>query len=278
MSKRSNMHRNARLGVDRRAMVREIVDRRRSEAGDDGLTLIELLVAFTAMLVLFGIIGTVITVYLSTATTVVSTYNNVDQILPGTTTIQRLIRSQVEPAPVNGSGVPAPPFVTSSVGTTSVTFYANIGDANGPAKIVMASGTPTKCSNCRFYTSIFTVTQYPANSGTCPGVSNGTACTWSSTGRVLVNIYNVVNGQANLPDPTTPIFTYNTYVTSTSVYSPNVATSVFSSCTASSCPGDNIQSVGVDLEVQTQGAPIQESYFVVYRLSSYSYLYSPLVG
>jgi hypothetical protein len=36
--------------------------------------------------------------------------------------------------------------------------------------------------------------------------------------------------------------------------------------------------VGVDLQVDVQGTPIQENAFVVYRLSSASYLYSPLVG
>ena len=39
-----------------------------------------------------------------------------------------------------------------------------------------------------------------------------------------------------------------------------------------------IQSVGIDLEVQSAGSPVQENAFTVYRLSSSSYLYSTLVG
>ena len=47
---------------------------------------------------------------------------------------------------------------------------------------------------------------------------------------------------------------------------------------SSNCLADTIQSIGVDLQVHVQGAPIQENSFIVYRLSSASYLYSPLVG
>jgi hypothetical protein len=39
-----------------------------------------------------------------------------------------------------------------------------------------------------------------------------------------------------------------------------------------------VQSVGVDLQVAVAGTTIQENSFVVYRLSSASFLYSPLVG
>ena len=39
-----------------------------------------------------------------------------------------------------------------------------------------------------------------------------------------------------------------------------------------------IQSVGVDLEVQSPGSAVQENAYTVYALSSTSYLYSPLIG
>jgi hypothetical protein len=102
---------------------------------------------------------------------------------------------------------------------------------------------------------------------------------------------------------TTPIFTYNTLDPYSATYTPNAGgapsatpagapTGIlpnFASCTApttngngvptsSNCPADTIQSVQVDLQVQVQGAPMQENSFSVYRLSSNSYLYSTLVG
>ena len=290
---------------------------------DDGLTLVEMLVAFSALMVLFTISGTVLTTYLTAGNTVVSKYSSTDQFLPSQVIIARLLRSQVEPAPTPSAGttncssaanVPCPPFLTGSVGTYSVTFYANVGGTAGqygPAKIVMAESTPTK--NNSFYTSNFMVTEYPAQqSPACPTASNATnSCTWSTTGTVLVDIHNVVNGAAPVASPvtacgqtdttplcqaSTPIFTYNTLDPYASTYTPNAggtpsATGIlptFNTCAAptysgnvptkSNCPADMIQSVGVDIEVQSAGSPAQENAYTVYRLSSSSFLYNTLVG
>jgi hypothetical protein len=209
--------------------------------------------------------------------------------------------------------------VTGSTGTYSTTFFANIGDTNGPAKVVMSERTPTECANCKFYSSVFTVTEFPAckqlttatstcpvNSG-CPFSFNATlTCSWSSSGTVLVDVPNVVNGAAGvspqvtvngsltstpLPDYAKPIFTYNTLDPYSLAYVPadTGPLAIPGSCTAPSvdvngnptsenCDTDTIQSVTVDLEVEVQGSPIHENYFTVYRLSSASYLYSPVVG
>ena len=121
-------------------------------------------------MILFTIVGTAISTYLNVGTNVASSYQATDQLLPSSITIQRLFRSQVEPAPTPtaATGVPAnapcPPFLTGSVGTFSTTFYANIGDPNGPAKIVMGTTGPRPGAPAASSTSRFTVTQYPA----CP--------------------------------------------------------------------------------------------------------------
>ncbi len=285
----------------------------------------EMLVAFSTLLLLFTVTGVVLNTYLSTGTTVIATYNSTDEFIPSQIIISRLLRSQVEPAPTPTSGstncssaanVPCPPFLTGSVGTYSVTFFANVGGAAGqygPAKIVMAEGTPSKCSGCTFYTSSFTVTEYPALQNTCPTSPTATnSCSWSTNGVQLVDIPSVVNGAATvspavnacgqvtttpLCQSSTPIFTYNTLDPYSGTYTPNAtggsppASGIlpgFNTCnaptysgqipTSSNCPPDMIQSVGVDIEVQTPGSPVQENAYTVYRLSSSSYLYSPLVG
>jgi hypothetical protein len=258
---------------------------------EDGLTLVEVLIAFIVLIVLLTVVGTALSSYLNAGTSVVSSYTATDQLLPSSVIIQRLIRAEVEPEAISSTtsavcptaNTPCPPFLLGTTTTAySTAFYANIGDPNGPAKIVMSSSTPTKCLTCRFYTSTFTVTQYAANSGTCPfSVTSTATCTWSSSGKILVNITGVVNGQTNLPNASLPIFTYNTLNPSTTVYTPNVPVSSFATgtCTSvSACPADNVQSVEVDIQVQVQGTPLQENDFLVYRLSSFSYLYSPLVG
>ncbi len=268
----------------------------------------ELLVAFAALMVLMGIAGTALTTYLTAGTTVISSYSATDQLLPTSMVIQRLIRSEVEPAPTPATvatscaaiNAPCPPFLTGSAGASSTTFFANVGDPNGPALIVMAESAPSKCPSCRFYSSVFTVTQYAAKSGTCPTSQTATtfchyqlalsfqaADTTAPAPKVLVDIPNVINGQTGLPDPAKPVFTYNTLDPYSTFYTPGVTG--FATCsapttdangvpTSSNCPPDDIQSVGVDLEVQVQGSPSQENSFLVYRLSSSSYLYSPLVG
>jgi hypothetical protein len=298
---------------------------RRDAHDDEGLTLVELLVAFATLLVLFAIAGTALTTYLNAGNTVIATYNSADQFIPSQIIIARLIRSQVEPAPTPASGstacssaanVPCPAFLTGSVGTYSVTFYANVGGTAGqygPAKIVMAEGTPTKCSNCTFYSSTFTVMEYPAlQTPACPTLPTATnSCSWSTSGIELVDIPSVVNGAAPVASAVTacgatdttplcgaatPIFTYNTLDPYSGNYVPGAGGTpsstgilpTFSSCTAptfvslvptqSNCPADMIQSVGVDLEVQSPGSAVQENAYTVYRLSSASYLYSTLIG
>ena len=306
------LHRLVRRARDRR-------DRRHQGFDEQGLTLVELLVAFAALIVLLTLVGTTLSTYVNAGTNVISSYQATDQLLPSSMIIQRLIRSEVEPAPTPTAttncavaSTPCPPFLTGSVGTYSTTFYANIGDPDGPAKIVMADSTPVKCAGCKFYSSVFTVTQFPAcpnppannvlagcttSTPACPFIVTSTAtCTWSTNGKVLVDVTGVVNGTTYLTNATPPtIFTYNTLDPYSAAYvagaggTPNASgiLPTFNSCTAptpivnpssSNCPPDMIQSVGIDLQVDVQGTPVQENSFVVYRLSSASFLYSPLVG
>jgi hypothetical protein len=299
--------------------------RREEGRTDEGLTLTELIVAFACLLILFTITATALSTYLSAGNNVISSYNSADQFLPSQVIVARLLRSQVEPAPTPTSGstacsaaktVPCPAFLTGSVGTYSVTFYSNVGGtagAYGPAMIVMAEGTPSKCASCTFYTSDFTVTEYPAlQMPACPTTLIATnSCTWSTTGTVLAVVPNVVNGAATVPSAvtacgqtdttplcqsSTPIFTYNTLDPYSGSYAPLAGGTpsaagilpTFNSCSApnvvnevptkSNCPPDMIQSVGIDLEVQTPGSSYQENAYTVYRLSSASYLYNTLVG
>lgn len=283
---------------------------------DGGLTLVELLVAFATLMILMTIAGSVITTYLSVGNNVTASYQASDQLLPSSIIIQRLMRSEIEPAPTllttvggacGAANVPCPPYPLATIGSYATTFYANIGDPNGPAKIVMALSTPTRCGTCRFPSAQFTVTQYPAvASPACPFTKTSSAqCTWSAAGTRLVTVNNVVNGltlSGSTPVLASPIFTYNTLDPYSAVYTPTAGGAAsttplalptgiypgFATCaaptltggvpTSSNCPADMVQSVHVDLQVQFQGSAVQENSFTVYRLSSFSFLYSTLVG
>ncbi len=276
---------------------------RRRHRDDHGLTLVELLVAFAALLVLMTIAGTAITTYLSAGNTVISSYSATDELLPSSIVIQRLIRSEVEPAPTPATGVPVPAFLPGSLGTYSTTFYANVGSSQRTGQDRHVRGHPHQVLDVQVLHVDLHGHQYSAVSG-CPfSVTSASTCTWSTNGIELVSIPNVVNGANRalttpLPDSGKPIFTYNTLDPYSTAYvpgdggTPSATTGIlptFSTCaapspappatpTSANCDADNVQSVGVDLEVQVQGSPIQENSFTVYRLSSASYLYSPLVG
>jgi hypothetical protein len=303
---------------------------RRDGRDDSGLTLVELLVSFSVLSILLALVATSLSTYLTAGNTVLSSYNAIDSLLPTSVTIQRLVRSEVEPAPtpVLATQVaspmcpllnaPCPPFVVATGSTpastaSTATFYANVGAVrnssgalanNGPAKIVMSASTPGP-SGCtaRTCTSDFTVTQQGPDPSSCPTSATDTKhCTYTTMPvATLVDLKNVINGVAgtNLKYASTPIFTYNTldpysaaYVAGVN-YAPNytglfltsaclaptvVTVNGVSTTTASNCPADNIESVGVDLMVRVSATAMQENSFVVYRLSSTSNLYTPPVG
>jgi prepilin-type N-terminal cleavage/methylation domain-containing protein len=240
----------------------------RRRPADEGYTLTELAVALTLFGVLMAMTAPIVSTLFSTTSYVTSSYQNENQLLPISTTFQNLIRSVVEPAPNLSSGQPVPAYgVYNSSGAavtepsaTSMTFFTNIGDPNGPAEVVAS-----------FSGSTFTVTVARANAGTCPGLNaGGTACTWG-TARPLITVDNVVGAGSSA------LFTYS--VGGTPIAPTNDATE-FATCTASSCPAADIESVKVDLQVNVspnQAGQAQEE-TVVYQLSALSQQYQPEVG
>jgi hypothetical protein len=249
------------------------------------------------------------------------TYKNTNQLLPLSTNLQRLIRSAVQPQPISSSGVPTPPFgiysggnlQSNSISSTTLTFFSNIGDTNGPAQIIACfvsspstfPSNPAQCSTTP--TSTFVVTQTRANPNTCPVASNpnGT-CTWSAGAtnptRPLIVVTGVTNGGAG-------VFQYAILQTSTSVTVgsgasttttswPTVTSTTFNTCTANptstvgsvttssplaKCPAAEIQKVTVDLQINnnsTTNRPAggSEDSSVVYLLSPVSSNYSLAVG
>jgi hypothetical protein len=262
--------------------------RRMNERDDAGLTLIELLVSA----ILFVTVGTLVTVsldtFLNVSNVVHTSYANTQQILPVSTNVQRVIRSEVEPAPPTSTGAPVPPFVVGAVSTTSVTFYANVGVAGRPAKVVAGlttgNGTPSPTG------TTFSVTDTLADAGSCPlSVSSTATCTFNNNpSKRVASITNVINSTWPSQGSPTPVFTYtllNNLGVQTTVAGSSVA-STFGTCTYSlnlvaTCPYDTVQGVEIDLVIRAPGSKLlapAEDDTIVYRLSATSYLYSPTVG
>ena len=252
------------------ARLRLRMDRR----DDRGVTLVELLVASVLMVTVGGLVSLSLDTFLNVSNQVHTSYANTQQILPDSTNVQRLIRSEVEPGPTpTSTNIPVPPFVPGAESTMSMTFYANVGVPGTPARVVASLNGTT-----------FTVTDQLADPGTCPTSFGSTAvCTFlDNPAKRVASITNIVN------TPSQPIFTYTLLDSAgnqTIVPSSAVATT-FGSCVAgapevTNCPGDAVQGVEVNLFIDSPGskslAPAEDN-TTVYRLSTTSYLYDPTVG
>jgi Tfp pilus assembly protein PilV len=257
------------------------------ERDDSGLTLVELLIASTLFVTVGALVSLSLDTFLNVSNQVHSSYANTQQILPVSTSIQRLIRSEVEPGPLYGTPVrPLPPFAVGAVSSTSATFYANVGVAGQPAKVV-----------AQLIGTTFTVTDQLADANTCPSTTNPSwTCTFiNNPAKRVASIPNVVNWTyspsttttttTTPPTPQTPVFSYillNAAGIQSTVPVGAIATT-FGSCTGIGdlCSGDEVQGVEVDLYIKSPGSkslkPAEDD-TIVYRLSSTSYLYSPTVG
>ncbi len=277
-------------------------DRDDVERDESGVTLVELSIALVTLLVLFAMTVPIVDTIFATVARVNNTYTNVNQLLPVSTNLQRLFRSAVEPGPAT-NGVPNPPFVTAATSPTSMTFYTNIGDANGPAKIVASCQSTTPSTGLCDAGGTFTVTEARANASTCPPTGSG--CTWG-TARTLIT----VNGLSNANDNAT-LFVYTLLVNSTSssgvttTTTPEVGSDCsspscfysddatdFATCTSTptsssdplaNCKSDEIYAVTIDLQVngvstgRTAGGQSEDD-STVYLLSPESSDYQPMVG
>ena len=249
--------------------------RDRGQDREEGYTLQELGVAVTLLALLFTMTVPVMSTLFRTVSYVNNTYDNQSQLLPVSTNLQRLIRSMVSPAPTLATGQPVPPLgtytannsannlivqsspvVLTGLTPTSLTLFTNIGDPNGPARVV-----------ARLLGSTFTVTLARATPHTCPGVSNGTACSWGSA-MPLITVNHVVNST---------VFQY--YLNGAGNQPVANDTTTFATCDTSTCNAAQVEDVQVDLRVGGTGQGGQaEDQTVVYELSASSQTYDPAVG
>ncbi len=206
-----------------------------------GMTLTEVLLASTLLVVLLTLVALTMNVLTKVSGTVNSQYQEYDQALPALAPLQTLLRAEVEPAAPSGAGVPTAGFAqytASSVNYSlnfAVQFYANVGTAYnnltsagttaGPAKIVALevdqSGNPvTSSTSCTTSSPCtFQVRRYLpiVNSGisTCPVATNGGAgpCQYPTTYTLITDAADVVNNPSATSGgvPQQPIFTYSLF-------------------------------------------------------------------
>jgi len=266
--------------------VRRRLSARKMETGcERGFTLVELLVAMMLSAILISIVMVVISSFFKAERDVDTSYTNLDQILPVSTSFQRLLRAAVSPAPTQAGTAATPPFgiynsahdIVTKITGTSLTFLANTGTPNGPTKVIaQIQSTVVTPTNHTQHT--LTVWLIPPNATKCPRSTTTTNhCLWTSAKkRQLFQVDHV------LTPPTAPIFTYFTSATNPHTPVEKVAdpTTTFATCTSATCPADRIESVGVSLKVSVGGTTSNEAddETVVYEMSVTSQAYSPEVG
>ncbi len=172
---------------------------------DEGMTLVELLITSTILVVVLGMVLVSMNLISTISGNVTSQYREFDQALPAMAPFQSLLAAEIEPGPETVNGTPTslglpntisqpdPPF--TQIGNFSMTFYANIGagyantlgcptgqtcvaggSTAGPAKIVVeelgSADTPVTSSTACNPTSpcSLQVQMYLPDTGT-----NGTA-------------------------------------------------------------------------------------------------------
>gem|GEM_PF-1193999 len=115
-------------------MIRARLDRLRD---DEGMTMIELIITSTILVVVLGMVFVSMSLINDVSSNVSSQYEEFDQALPALTPFHSLLAAEMEPGPqtVGGiptaqglptsSSVPDPGF--ASIGNFATTFYANVG-------------------------------------------------------------------------------------------------------------------------------------------------------
>ncbi len=262
---------------------------RRGGRDDSGVTLVELMVAMTVFLVLITITFPVLNTFFSVDNSVAKTVTSVNQILPATTTLERFLRSAVQPAPATVvtaglPGIPVPMFapVTGSAPTTyqmnpnSLAFYSNVGDANGPELVVATTTGPVK----GLYT--LTITTQQADANTCPGTGSSMSSTAGATCKYTLNpkkivatISSITNGSAS---DANPIFQYSIAANSdgTPAYPASTTAAQGWTCTSStSCNPANLLSLQIYLNTQATVGSLTSIRTVVYFIAP---TYSAPVG
>jgi Tfp pilus assembly protein PilV len=187
------------FGVTRIQGLRGGVRRRMATRDDRGLTMVELLVSA----ILFVTVGTLASLsldtFLNVSNQVHSSYANTQQILPVSTNIQRLIRTEVEPGPQYGNPLrPLPPFVVGA----------------GAAIPCTTNGTTTLTSAALFTTGVYMAGMAISGTNITPGTS---VVSVNSTSSITMSQVATGSGTQNL--------TFNAETSTSAIFYANVGVS-----------------------------------------------------
>lgn len=172
--------RGAMAGLRRRASDR--LEHVRSH-DDAGFTLVEMVVTVALIGVVLGMTTPIVTMYFNLNGDVSGTYTAMNQVILASEEITQYMHEAVAPCPsgTTATGCSTVPFGAST--QSSLTFYANTNNVNGPSEVVLAVTGTT-----------LTAKVYKATASTCPfNGSTTTACTYTGSPHLLTTVTGLSN-------------------------------------------------------------------------------------
>jgi prepilin-type N-terminal cleavage/methylation domain-containing protein len=146
--------------------------------GEDGFTLIEMTLTISILAVVFTMTIPIVMMYFHLNNDVQQTYTATNQVILASEEITQYIHEAVAPCPSGSThaGCSTVPFGAST--QSSLTFWANTNNTNGPSEVVIAvSGTT------------LTAYVYSATANTCPfNGSTTTMCTYTAAPHLLTTV------------------------------------------------------------------------------------------
>ena len=178
---------------------------------ESGFTLVEIMITVAILGVVLAITTPLVTAFYDVNGDVQQSFAATNQLVLASESLTQYLHEAVAPCPTGSTKCSTTAFSSSTAPTAnSVTFYADTGNANGPAEVVITTtGTtmtgvvynPT-AGTCPFNGSLTTGCSYPTNPSfglvTLPDLTNAST---SSTSPMFT--YNVTSG-SNSCSPTTP--------------------------------------------------------------------------
>lgn len=207
--------------------------------GDEGFTLVEMALTITIMAVVFAMTTPVVTMYFDLNGDVSRTYTATNQVILASETLTQYMHEAVAPCPPTSTatGCSTVPFGAST--QSSLTFWANTNDPNGPSEVVITISGTTLNANI-----------YKATASTCPfNGSTTAACTYTGTPHLLATV-------TGLSD-TTP-FTY--LPSNGSTCDGSNASSTPPSVRCANTYANPIAEVSMTLQLQTVGKSVASGY------------------
>jgi len=222
-----------------------------------GFTLVEMVISFTILSVVLTVVVPIAVGLFTQRTNVQNTFLATDTVVLASEELGTLFHDAVATCSPATTGTCTDangelPFAAAS--DTSATFFANVGNANGPAEIVLTSNAST-----------LSATEYLPTAGTCPVMGSlGGTCTYPANGKTVVSVHYLINTTgAQLTN--NPPFSY--------VLAPGAASCPVTGLTypLTTANIENLNAVCVDLLAQVPGG-------VATGYTSQEYLVAPSGG